>query len=352
MSDRTDLTKPAGPVAEGPAADENQRVERAARDSGDRSPAARLLEGGAGRNLGLVAVLVLLGVVGVVTADTFLTTSNLLTILTSASIIGVITVGVTMVIIGGGIDLSVGKVMALASVWATTLATQSYGPAVMVFCALAVGAGCGVISGVLIAYGRIVPFIATLAMLISAQGLAERISGKQSQIVTQSAINDIATTRWLGIPVLVYIFAAVVLVGWIVLNRTTFGRRTFAIGGNSEAARLAGVNVQRHTAALYVVSGLCAGIAAIMIASLTTTGSSTHGTLYELDAIAAVIIGGTLLTGGKGTLVGSILGVLVFTTITNLFVLNNLATEVQNIAKGVIIVAAVLFQTRAQRSDT
>src|SRR5690348_936912 len=176
MPDGTDLTKsePGGAgVPEVPAVDEQQRVERAGRDTGARSPAARLLEGGAGRNLGLVAVLVLLGVVGVVTADTFLTTSNLLTILTSASIIGVITVGVTFVIIGGGIDLSVGKLMALASVWATTVATQSYGPVVMVLCALLVGMGGGLVNGLLIAYGRIVPFIVTLAMLISAQGLAE-----------------------------------------------------------------------------------------------------------------------------------------------------------------------------------
>jgi hypothetical protein len=179
-----------------------------------------------------------------------------------------------MVIIGGGIDLSVGKVMALASVWSTTVATQSYGPVVMVFCALAVGAGCGLVNGLLIAYGRIVPFIVTLAMLISAQGLAEQISGRRSQIVTDPTIAAIANTRLLGIPLLVYIFAAVVAVGWVVLNRTTFGRRTFAIGGNPEAARLAGLDVRRHTVALYVVSGLCCGIAAIMIASLTTTGSS------------------------------------------------------------------------------
>lgn len=303
-----------------------------------------LLDTGAGHNLGLVAALAALCVIGIATAPTFATTANLLTILTSASIIGVITVGATMVIIGGGIDLSVGKVMALASVWATTVATQSFGPVVMIFCALAVGAGAGLVNGVLIGYGRIVPFITTLAMMISAQGLAERISGKRSQIVTDPTIAAIASTRVLGIPLLVYIFAAVVAVGWLVLNRTTFGRRTFAIGGNPEAARLAGLDVRRHTATLYVVSGLCCGIAAIMIASLTTTGSSTHGTLYELDAIAAVIIGGTLLSGGRGTLIGSILGVLVFTTITNLFVLNNLDIEVQNIAKGAIIVAAVLFQ--------
>lgn len=335
-----------------PAVDERARVERAARAAEpSRSPVTRLLDSGVGRNLGLVAVLALLCVVGVSTADTFATSSNLLTILTSASIIGVITVGVTMVIIGGGIDLSVGKLMALASVWSTTVATQSFGPVVMVFCALAVGAGAGLVNGLLIAYGRIVPFIVTLAMLITAQGLAERISGRRSQIVTDPTIAAIANTRLLGIPLLVYVFAAVVAVGWVVLNRTTFGRRTFAIGGNPEAARLAGLDVRRHTIALYVVSGLCCGIAAVMIASLTTTGSSTHGTLYELDAIAAVIIGGTLLSGGRGTLIGSILGVLVFTTITNLFVLNNLATEVQNIAKGVIIVVAVLIQSRARRSS-
>jgi ribose transport system permease protein len=335
-----------------PTADERGRVEQAAREAEPpRSPARRLLDSGAGRNLGLVAVLVLLALVGAITADTFLTTSNLLTVLTQASIIGVITVGATFVIIGGGIDLSVGKVMALSSVWATTVATQSFGPLVMVFCAIAVGVGAGMVNGLLIAYGRIVPFIVTLAMLISAQGLAEQISGRRSQIVTDPVIAGIATTRLLGIPLLVFLFAAVVAVGWVVLNRTTFGRRTFAIGGNPEAARLAGLDVKRHTILLYMVSGLCCGIAAIMIASLTTTGSSTHGTLYELDAIAAVIIGGTLLSGGRGTLIGSILGVLVFTTITNLFVLNNLATEVQNIAKGAIIVVAVLIQARAQRSS-
>jgi ribose transport system permease protein len=316
-----------------------------------RSGFGDLLDSSAGRNLGLVAVLLILGIVGVATADTFLTTSNLLTILTSASIIGVITVGATFVIIGGGIDLSVGKVMALASVWATTVATQAYGPFVMILCALAVGTGAGLVNGVLIAYGRIVPFIVTLAALITAQGLAERISGRHSQIVTDPTIAAIATTRLLGVPLLVYIFAAVVAIGWVLLNRTTFGRRTFAIGGNPEAARLAGVDVKRHTMTLYALSGLCCGIAAIMIASLTTTGSSTHGTLYELDAIAAVIIGGTLLSGGRGTLIGSILGVLVFTVITNLFVLNNLETEVQNIAKGVIIVVAVLIQARARRSS-
>lgn len=338
-----------------PPVDEQRRVEEAAEATETPAAGPSWFAGrlASVRNFGLVGVLLILVVVGVATTEgRFLTTGNILNILVSASIIGVVTVGMTFVIIGGGIDLSVGALVALASVWATTLATQDYGPVVMVICALLVGAGAGLVNGLLIAYGRLVPFIVTLAMLVSARGLAQQLSDRRTQLVTSDAINGIATRELLGIPLLVYIFAAVIAVGWVVLNRTTFGRRTFALGGNLEAARLAGIDVRRHTALLYVVSGLCCGIAAVMIMARTTTGSSTHGDLYELDAIAAVIIGGTLLTGGRGTLIGSILGVLVFTTITNLFVLNNLPTEVQNIAKGLIIVAAVLLQRRGRATVT
>jgi ribose transport system permease protein len=143
----------------------------------------------------------------------------------------------------------------------------------------------------------------------------------------------------------------VAVLGWVLLNRTTFGRRTFAVGGNPEAARLAGIKVQRHTLMLYALLGLCCGIAALMITARTTTGSSTHGTLYELDAIAAVVIGGTLLSGGRGTIVGTVLGVVIFTTLTNVFILNNLSSSAQSVAKGAIIVVAVLLQQRFAARD-
>ena len=139
-------------------------------------------------------------------------------------------------------------------------------------------------------------------------------------------------------------FLLVAALAWVLLNRTTFGRRTVAIGGNPEAARLAGINVRRHTLVIFALSGLCCGIAAVMVTSLANAGSSTHGNLYELQAIAAAIIGGTSLSGGRGTLVGSVLGVLVFTQINNLFVINNLQLEYQLIAQGVIIVGAVFIQ--------
>jgi ribose transport system permease protein len=301
------------------------------------------------RNLGLVLVLIVLAIIGTATSDNFLTSDNIRNILVSSSVIGVVTVGMTFVIIGGGIDLSVGALVALSSVWATTLATQAHGPWVMIWCALLVGTTCGVINGAFIAYGNLVPFIVTLAMMVSARGLAAKLADNKTQIVNVAFVKKLALEDLAGIPYLVIIFAVVVLLGWLLLNRTTFGRRTFALGGNGEAARLAGINIRRHTLLLYALSGLCCGIAAVMLMARTTTGSSTHGQFYELDAIAAVIIGGTLLTGGRGTLIGSILGVLVFNTITNIFILNNLATEVQNIAKGIIILAAVLLQTRATR---
>ncbi len=305
------------------------------------------------RLLGLAGVLVVLCLVGQFTRpELFFTESNISTILRLAAAIGVVSVGMTFVIISGGIDLSVGSMVGLAGVWLTTLATQSYGPWVMVVCGLAVGLGCGLVNGVLVAYGKVVPFIATLAMYVSARGLAERISGRRTQVVADQDFLAFFRGDFLGIPTLIWLFALVFAVGWVVLNRTTFGRRTYAVGGNAEASRLAGINVKRHLALVYGVAGLCCGIAALMVVARTTAGASTNGMFYELDAIAAVVIGGTLLTGGRGSLIGTLVGVLIFTVLSNIFTLNNLDTDIQNIAKGVIIVLAVLLQFRARKART
>ncbi len=353
----TDSRQPAPLSGEsGPTAD-TARVEQAAEEL-RKSSRAGLLHGSLGRNLGLIVVLALICVAGVITeGDQFANVDNMLTVLRLASVIGVVSIGMTFVITGGGIDLSVGAMVALASVWCTTVATQTMAEdthwILMVGTALAVGVGCGLVNGLLIAYGPVVPFIATLAMLAAARGLAEIIANKRTQIVTADGFTDFFRGDLIGIPVLVWIFAVVSAVGWVVLNRTTFGRRTFAVGGSPEAARLAGINVNRHTVMLYVVVGLCCGIAAVMITARTTTGSSTHGTLYELDAIAAVVIGGTLLSGGRGTIVGTVFGVLIFTTLSNVFTQNNLSQSAQSVAKGVIIVLAVLLQQRlARRANT
>jgi ribose transport system permease protein len=311
----------------------------------------RFMSGSVGRNLGLVVALLVLVVVGAVTApDTFTSVSNILTILRQASIIGVISIGMTLVIIAGGIDLSVGSVMGLASVVAALAAIQDLADQlhwiVMVVIALAVGIGAGLINGIVIAYGKVVAFMATLAMLVAARGLAEILANRRTLQVGDRDFITFMNLDIIGVDMLIWIFAIVAALGWVILNRTTFGRRTVAIGGNREAARLAGINVKRHTMWLYAISGLCAGIAGVMILGRTTAGSSTNGTLYELDAIAAVVVGGTLLIGGRGTITGTVFGVLIFATLTNVFVQNNLSSSVQAVVKGVIIVVAVLLQQR------
>jgi ribose transport system permease protein len=349
-----DLAAVENPVV--PSSD-TVRVEHAAAEPDAASRRAGLMSGPVGRNLGLVLALVVICVVGVATAgDRFASIDNVVTVVRFASIVGVVSIGMTFVITGGGIDLSVGAIVALASVWATTYATQNMADdthwTLMVFVALVVGGACGLVNGVLIAYGNIVPFIMTLAMLASARGLAEIISERRTQIVRVEGFRDFWSADILGVPLLVVIFAVVAVGGWFLFNRTTFGRRSLAVGGNPEAARLAGINVKRHTVMLYVLVGLCCGLAALMYLARTSTGSSTHGTLLELDAIAAVVIGGTLLTGGRGTIVGTVIGVLIFSTLSNVFVLNNQDSSTQAVAKGLIIVVAVLLQQRLARRST
>ncbi|MEV8143545.1 ABC transporter permease [Specibacter sp. NPDC078709] len=303
------------------------------------------------RSIGLVVALLLLALVGYITAgERFASVGNLLVILRFASVIGVVSIGMTFVITSGGIDLSVGSVLGLTSVVATLSWVQAFANEthwiVMVLVAMVAGMVVGLINGLVIAYGGVVAFIATLATLVAARGLAELLANRTTQIVVVSEFKSALSGNLLGIPVLIWMFAVVVALGWFLLNRTTFGRRTVAIGGNLEAARLAGINVKRHLVYVYGLAGLTAGFGGVMMLGRTTAGTSTHGTLLELDAIAAVVVGGTLLIGGRGSIMGTVLGVLLFSTLTNVFTQNNMSTSVQAIAKGVIIVGAVMLQQR------
>lgn len=321
--------------------------------AGEAPPSAlrRFLSGGTGRNLGLVIALAVIVGVGAVTAgERFVNVENFLTIVRAAATVGVIALGMTFVITSGGIDLSVGSVLGLSTVVASTAAVQAAAREtswlLLVVVAVAVGAAAGLVNGIVIAYGRVVPFMATLAMLAAAGGLAELISDRKTLIINNTSFLNFFFGGLFGVPALIWIFAIVAVVGWFLLGRTTFGRRTIAIGGNYEAARLAGLKVKRHIVALYVLAGATAGIAGFMMMGRTSVGSSTHGGGYELDAIAAVVVGGTLLIGGRGTIVGTVFGVLIFQTLVNIFTQNNLSTSVQAIVKGVIIVVAVLLQQR------
>jgi ribose transport system permease protein len=320
-------------------------------DRAARSPRRSLLSGAAGRNLGLVLALLAIVAVGMLTAfDNFFNFGNALVILRQASIIGVISIGMTFVIIAGGIDLSVGAVLALASVVGALAVVQDVARSshwiVTVIVALLVGVGAGLINGVVIAYGKVAAFMATLAMLVGARGLAEVLANQRTLVVSDRDFLKAMNVDLLGVDILIWIFAIVAVAGWLLLNRTTFGRRTVAIGGNIEAARLAGIKVNRHIMWLYALAGLTAGIAAVMILGRTNAGTSTHGNLYELDAIAAVVVGGTLLIGGRGTITGTVFGVLIFAVLQNVFVQNNMSSSLQSLTKGVIIVVAVLLQQR------
>lgn len=318
------------------------------------SPLRAFFSGSAGRNVGLVIALLVMFIVGAITAPgTFLTVDNVFVILRQASIVGVIAVAMTLVIIAGGIDLSVGSVTGLASVVGTLAVVQDLADSmhwiVFVLLALAVGAVAGLINGIVIAYGNVVAFMATLAMLVGARGLAEILAERRTLVVQDRGFITFMNADILGVNMLIWIFLIVALLGWVLLNRTTFGRRTVAIGGNREAARLAGIDVRRHVMWLYVLVGLASGIAGVMFLGRTTAGSSTNGLLLELDVIAAVVVGGTLLVGGRGTITGTVFGVLIFATLTNVFIQNNLSSSVQAVAKGVIIVVAVLLQQRFSR---
>ena len=311
----------------------------------------RFLTGSAGRNLGLVIALLLIVLGGIITRpDRMTDVDTILQIVRYASIIGVISLGMTFVITAGGIDLSVGSVMGLTTIVGTLAAVQAAAGGshwlLLAIVPIAVGAAAGLLNGLVIAYGRVVPFMATLAMLVAARGLAELIGNRQTLIINDNDFKDFFRGNLLGIDPLIWIFAVLAVAAWFLLGRTTFGRRTVALGGNYEAARLAGLKVKRHTVMLYVLAGTAAGIAGFMMMGRTGVGTSTHGTLYELDAIAAVVVGGTLLIGGRGTIVGTVLGVLIFATLEQVFTLNNLSTSAQAVITGVIIVVAVLLQQR------
>jgi ribose transport system permease protein len=205
----------------------------------------------------------------------------------------------------------------------------------------------GGVNAAAISYGRVVPFIATLAMFTMARGLALWISDK-----TPISVFNLETVRWfgtgeiIGIPSAIFVFLGVTAFGWILLNRTRYGRYVVAVGGNREAARIAGVKVQRIVFSVYVLSGICVAIAAILLCGRLSSASPVAGNLLELDAIAAVVIGGTALAGGRATIVGTFLGVVTFALIFNLLTIMNMAVEIQQVTKGIIILAAVLIQRK------
>ncbi|WP_417683896.1 ABC transporter permease [Roseibium sp.] len=311
---------------------------------------SRLAESGAHQKLLAFASLILLLVGFSIASSNFMQTSNMIAILQATSVNGVLAVAATLVIITGGIDLSVGTMMTFCAVIAGVVLTNMGMPLpVGVVAAIATGALCGLCSGTFIAKMKIPPFIATLGMMLILKGLSLVISGTRpiyfndtpgfDQISRGSLIGEIIPA--LPIPNGVLILFLVALAAAYILGRTVLGRYTFALGSNEEAVRLSGVNTDRWKMAVYALAGSICGIAGILIASRLNSAQPALGLGYELEAIAAVVIGGTSLSGGRGTILGTLIGALIMAVLTNGLRVLSVAQEWQTVVTGAIIILAV-----------
>ncbi len=298
-----------------------------------------LLRGATGPLIGLILLCIFLSFA----TDKFMSVRNLLNILDQITVLGIMAVGMTLVILIGGIDLAVGSVLALTMMVMGYLANQLGLPlGIGILLALAVAAATGAISGFLITALGVPAFIATLAMMSVARGLANMITDGQQIVGFPTWFSLLAYTRFGGFLTLTVAIMIVVFVcGWLYLRYTSGGRSLYAIGGNQEVARLAGINVNLYTIGVYVVSGLLAGLAGVVLAMRLDSVQPTAGVSYELDTIAAVVIGGTSLSGGKGGILGTIIGVLIIGVLRNGLNLLGVSPFTQAVVIGVVIALAV-----------
>lgn len=287
----------------------------------------------------------------------FLKFRNIVNVLRQSSVIGIIALGVTFVIITGGIDLSSGSLVAMIGVVVAILAREAYGLPIIVPILAGMGLGlfAGSISGTLHAKAGIPPFIATLGMMTVARGVGFLITGGRPvdnlsetfQVLGQGSILNLSLNFFIPIPVL--IFLGMALVAHFLLAQTRFGKYTYALGGNEQAAYICGVNVDRHKIMVYAWAGFLTSIAAIVLTSRVSSGQPSTGIMYELDAIASAVIGGTSLQGGIGTIGGTVVGTLIIAVMNNGLDLLGVSSYWQQILKGVIIVTAVVIDTMRHR---
>lgn len=300
------------------------------------------------RKYGAVIALVVLVLVASLSSERFLTVANGLNVLRQISIVGVLALGMTFVILTAGIDLSVGAILTVVVVY-TADTVELYGVVPGLLVALGVGALLGLINGLGVTLGKVQPFIMTLGMLAMAKGLALLFTQGTPIAITNETFLALGNGRVFGIPNPVLIFIALLFLTWFVLSKTVFGRSVYAVGANEEAARLSGISVVKVKTAVYVVSGLMAGVAGILYASQLGVGSPVAGDGYELDAIAATVVGGTSLFGGIGGVGGTFVGAALLGVLSNFLNLTGVSPYAQNVFRGALIVAAVLLQRRNAR---
>ena len=301
------------------------------------------------REAGMLTGLLVLSAVLWIATPHFLTASNLLNVVEQSAIIGVLSVGMTIVIITGGIDLSVGSIVALSGIVFGLALRTGVPVALAALLGLGSGALCGVANGALVTLGRLPPFIATLGMMSVARGAALVLSDGRPISGFPGAFRWIATGSVFGLPVPAILMAGAYVVAHLVLSRTVLGRYSYAIGGNEEAATLSGLNVRRVKIAVYAISGLCSALTSLLLVARLDSAQPIAGMSYELDAIAAVVIGGASLLGGAGSVAGTLIGALIMAVLRNGLNLLGVSSYVQQIAIGVVIVVAVLVDMALRR---
>lgn len=298
----------------------------------------------------LIALLVLIAVVSFLNPNFFML-DNLLNILRQTSVNAIIAVGMTVVILTAGIDLSVGSVLALCGAVAATMVGLELPVYLVIPAALALGAALGGISGVIIAKGKVQAFIATLVTMTLLRGATlVYTDGRPVSTGFSDAADSFAwlgTGYLFGIPVPIWLMALVFIAAWYMLNHTRMGRYIYALGGNEAATRLSGINVDRVKIAVYALCGLLAALAGLIVTSRLSSAQPTAGTGYELDAIAAVVLGGTSLAGGKGRIMGTLIGALIIGFLNNALNLLDVSSYYQMIAKAVVILLAVLVDNKS-----
>lgn len=301
------------------------------------------------RRVGVFAALILLIVVASFLSDRFLTVPNLLNILRQVAIVGILAIGMTFVILTKGIDLSVGSLLGLSVVFYAGL-LDDHGMVVAIPLGLGAAMLAGLVNGIGVAWARIPPFIMTLGMLSFARGIAFIYTGGTPIPILNESFYRLGNGYVAGIPIPSLILLAVLAVSAVVLSLTAFGRSVYGIGSNEEAARLSGVPVKFYTILVYVISGLVSGLAGLVYASQLSIGTPIAGQGYELDAIAAVVVGGTSLFGGKGTVAGTFIGTLIIGVLANILNLTGVDPYVQQLFKGALIVTAVYIMSRTDRA--
>ncbi|MCX8130619.1 MAG: ABC transporter permease [Clostridia bacterium] len=303
------------------------------------------------KSQGALVAFIVIFVIASFQYDQFLTFINISNILRQVSMVGLVAVGMTFVILTGGIDLSVGAIVALAGVLAANLSNHNMFLAILV--PVIVAGMMGMINGLVITKMRIVPFIATLAMMMGARGIAYISTGEVSVRVGKlsSGFTQLARGFLFGIPIPAVIFLVVVIAAAFISRYTSFGRHVYAVGGNEEASKMMGLSTNKIKILVYTISGLMAGLAGVILTSRLGAGQPVAGEGWEMTAIASTVIGGTLLTGGVGRFSGTLLGVLIIGMITNVFNMQgNINTWWQNVLMGALLLVVVVIQSQVSKT--